>query len=143
MNWTTYIKEYASYLKIERGLSRNTIENYTLDIEKLCSFLEQNTIEVSPVNITEETIQQFIYDISKDINPRSQARIISGLKSFFSYLNFEEYRKDNPLVLIETPKLGRKLPDTLSVEEIDALIDAVDLLSDEGERNVRFQRLFK
>ncbi|HEX8574797.1 MAG TPA: site-specific tyrosine recombinase XerD [Flavobacterium sp.] len=135
MNWTTYIKEYASYLKIERGLSRNTIENYTLDIEKLCSFLEQNTIEVSPVNITEETIQQFIYDISKDVNPRSQARIISGLKSFFSYLNFEEYRKDNPLVLIETPKLGRKLPDTLSVEEIDALIDAIDLSSDEGERN--------
>jgi integrase/recombinase XerD len=135
MNWTTYIKEYASYLKIERGLSRNTIENYTLDIEKLCSFLEQNAIEVSPVNITEETIQQFIYDISKDVNPRSQARIISGLKSFFSYLNFEEYRKDNPLVLIETPKLGRKLPDTLSVEEIDALIDAIDLLTDEGERN--------
>ena len=135
MNWTTYIKEYTSYLKIERGLSRNTIENYILDIEKLCSFLEQNTIEVSPVNITEEIIQQFIYDISKDVNPRSQARIISGLKSFFSYLNFEEYRKDNPLVLIETPKLGRKLPDTLSVEEIDALIDAIDLSSHEGERN--------
>jgi len=84
MNWSTYIKGYASYLKIERGLSCNTIENYILDIEKLCSFLEQNTIEVSPVNITEETIQQFIYDISKDVNPRSQARIISGLKSFFS-----------------------------------------------------------
>lgn len=135
MNWTTYIKEYASYLKIERGLSRNTIENYILDIEKLCSFLEQNTIIVSPVDITEETIQQFIYDISKDVTARSQARIISGLKSFFSYLNFEEYRKDNPLTLIETPKLGRKLPDTLSVEEIDALIDAIDLLTDEGERN--------
>ena len=106
MNWTTYIKEYASYLKIERGLSRNTIENHTLDIEKLCSFLEHNAIEVSPVNITEETIQQFIYDISKEVNPRSQARIISGLKSFFSYLNFEEYRKDNLHASIKTLKTG-------------------------------------
>ena len=135
MDWATYINEYTSYLKIERGLSRNTIESYTLDIEKLCVFLEENKMEISPVNINEETIQQFIYALSKDVNPRSQARIISGLKSFFSYLNFEEYRKDNPLVLIETPKLGRKLPDTLSVEEIDALIDAMNLSSSEGQRN--------
>jgi integrase/recombinase XerD len=85
--------------------------------------------------ITEEIIQQFIYSVSKQVNARSQARIISGLKSFFNYLVFEDYRSDNPLELIETPKTGRKLPDTLSVAEIDSLINAIDLSSNEGERN--------
>ena len=135
MKWNTYIKDYQSYLRIERGLSKNTIENYGFDIERLCLFLETNQIEVSPINITDETVQQFIYAVSKEVNPRSQARIISGLKSFFNYLIFEDYRKDSPLELIESPKTGRKLPDTLSVEEIDALIAAIDLSSNEGERN--------
>lgn len=135
MNWNRYIKDYQSYLRIERGLSKNTIENYGFDIERLCLFLEVNKIEISPVKITDETIQQFIYQVSKELNPRSQARIISGLKSFFSYLVFEDYRNDNPLELIETPKTGRKLPDTLAVQEIDALIAAIDLSSNEGERN--------
>ncbi len=135
MNWKTHIKSYQSYLRIERGLSKNTIENYSFDIERLCLFLDENAITVSPIKITEETIQQFIYSVSKEVNPRSQARIISGLKSFFSYLIFEDYRQDNPLELIETPKTGRKLPDTLSVEEIDALISAIDLATNEGERN--------
>ena len=135
MDWKSYIKSYQSYLKIERGLSKNTIENYSFDIERLCVFLESNAIEISPVKITEETIQQFIYSVSKEVNARSQARIISGLKSFFSYLIFEDYRNDNPLELIETPKTGRKLPDTLSLSEIDALIAAVDLSLPEGERN--------
>ena len=135
MNWNRYIKDYQSYLRIERGLSKNTIENYGFDIERLCLFLETNQIEVSPLKINEETIQQFIYAVAKEVNPRSQARIISGLKSFFNYLVFEDYRNDNPLELIETPKTGRKLPDTLSVQEIDALIAAIDLSSNEGERN--------
>lgn len=135
MNWNSEIKHYRSYLSIERGLSKNTIDNYSFDVERLCLFLEQNVIEVSPIKIGEETIQQFIYSVSKEVNPRSQARIISGLKSFFSYLIFEDYRLDNPMELIETPKTGRKLPDTLSVEEIDALIAAIDLSSNEGERN--------
>lgn len=135
MNWNAQIKNYQSYLRIERGLSKNTIDNYSFDIERLCLFLEANAIEVSPIKINEETIQQFIYSVSKEVNPRSQARIISGLKSFFNYLIFEDYRSDNPMELIETPKTGRKLPDTLSVEEIDALIDAIDLSSNEGERN--------
>ncbi|MHC0442283.1 site-specific tyrosine recombinase XerD [Flavobacterium sp. 3-210] len=135
MNWDRYIKDYQSYLRIERGLSKNTIENYEFDIERLCLFLEQNKIEVSPVKISDETLQQFIYSVAKEVNPRSQARIISGLKSFFNYLIFEDYRNDNPLELIESPKTGRKLPDTLSVEEIDALIAAIDLSSNEGERN--------
>lgn len=135
MNWKTFIKSYQSYLKIERGLSQNTIDNYSFDIERLCAYLEENSITVSPIKINEETIQQFIYSISKEVNARSQARIISGLKSFFSYLIFEDYRTDNPMGLIEAPKLGRKLPDTLSIEDIDKLIAAIDLSKEEGERN--------
>ncbi|UQD56281.1 site-specific tyrosine recombinase/integron integrase [Flavobacterium sp. K5-23] len=135
MNWNSYITNFQSYLRIERGLSKNTIENYSFDIERLCLFLDENEIVVSPLKIGEETLQQFIYSVSKEVNPRSQARIISGLKSFFGYLIFEDYRLDNPLELIESPKTGRKLPDTLSLEEIDALIAAIDLSSNEGERN--------
>lgn len=135
VNWSSYIKNYQSYLKIERGLSTNTIDNYSFDVERLCLFLNQNQMDVSPISISEEVIQQFIYSVSKQVNARSQARIISGLKSFFNYLVFEDYRNNNPLELIETPKTGRKLPDTLSLEEIDALINAVDLSSNEGERN--------
>jgi integrase/recombinase XerD len=135
MNWDSYIKSYQSYLKIERGLSRNTVENYLFDIQRLCAFLTENQIVVSPLNIAEESIQQFIYKLSTQVNARSQARIISGLKSFFGYLIFEDYRTDNPLDLIEPPKTGRKLPDILSVDEIDFLITAIDLTSNEGERN--------
>ncbi len=135
MNWNVYIKSYQSYLKIERGLSKNTIDNYSFDLERLCLFLENNSIDVSPILINEATIQEFIYAVSKEVNARSQARIISGLKSFFSYLLFEDYRNDSPMELIESPRLGRKLPDTLAVEEIDALIAAIDLSKPEGERN--------
>lgn len=135
MNWQSYIKSYQSYLKIERGLSLNSITNYALDIEKLCHYLTANNISVSPIQINEQTLQEFIYDASKSINPRSQARLISGLKSFFNYLIFEDYRPDNPLELIESPRLGRKLPDTLNIDDIDNLISAIDLSSNEGERN--------
>lgn len=135
MKWNDAIKDYQYYLKIERGLSENSIANYTLDIEKLCLFLSSNTIVTTPILIDKETVQQFIYTIAKEVNPRSQARIISGLKSFFNYLVFEDYRNDNPLELIESPKIGRKLPDTLSEDEINSLIDAIDLSKPEGERN--------
>lgn len=135
MNWKTYIKSFQSYLKLERGLSKNTIDNYTFDLERLCSFLLENNLNVAPEKIDEETMQQFIYAVSKELNARSQARIISGLKSFFSYMIFEDYRTDNPMELIEAPKIGRKLPDTLSVEDIDNLIGAIDLSKEGGERN--------
>jgi len=134
-NWQSYIKEYQNYLKLERGLSKNTIENYTFDIEKLVLFLTQKEIKISPIHITEELIQQFIYEMASQVNPRSQSRLISGLKSFFNYLIFEDYRNDTPLELIEVPKTGRKLPDTLSTKEIDSLIQAIDLSTPEGERN--------
>jgi integrase/recombinase XerD len=135
MNWNSYIKSFQSYLKIERGLSKNTVDNYTFDLEKLCSFLGENNISIAPEKIDEEAVQQFLYAVSKEVNARSQARIISGLKSFFSYLIFEDFRTDNPMELIEAPKIGRKLPDTLSVEDIDNLIAAIDLATPEGERN--------
>ena len=135
MKWQNALKDYQLYLKIERGLSKNSIDNYALDIKKLIGFLETNSINNSPINISSEIIQQFIYDIAKTINARSQSRLISGLRSFFNYLVFEDYRKDNPLELIESPKIGRKLPDTLSEEEIDRIIKAIDLSKPEGERN--------
>jgi integrase/recombinase XerD len=134
-NWQSYIKEYQNYLKLERGLSKNTIDNYTFDVEKLVLFLTQKEINISPIQITEEVIQQFIYEMASQVNPRSQSRLISGLKSFFNYLIFEDYRNDTPLELIEVPKTGRKLPDTLSTIEIDSLIQAIDLSTPEGERN--------
>ena len=135
MNWKDALKDFTVYLKLERGLSKNSILSYTRDIEKLMSFLDGHSISTSPLLIDKDTVQQFIYEIAKVVNPRSQARIISGLKSFFNYLIFEDYRKDNPLDLIESPKIGRKLPDTLSENEIDNLIHGIDLSSAEGERN--------
>ena len=135
MQWKQAITDYQNYLKIERGLSENSISNYILDIKKLERWLVKNAMEVSPILISEDTIQQFIYQIAKKVNPRSQSRIISGLRGFFNYLIFEEYRKTNPLELIESPKIGRKLPDTLSIQEIDLLISTVDLSSPQGERN--------
>ena len=134
-NWATYIKNFQSFLKIERGLSQNTIDNYTFDIEKMVFYLSENQINESPVSVSDETIQQFIYEVSKTINPRSQARIISGLRSFFNYMIFEDYRNDNPMELVEIPKIGRKLPDTLSTDEIDKIIGAIELNTDQGERN--------
>lgn len=134
--WRTYINDYKTYLRIERGLAVNSLTNYLFDIKRLVKFLEDNLIEISPVNIQEETLQQFIYHISDELNARSRARIISGLKSFFNYLVFEDYRKDMPMELIEVPKLGRKLPDTLSVGEIDSLIAAIALNKDDTDRNL-------
>ncbi|MDK2770775.1 MAG: site-specific tyrosine recombinase XerD [Flavobacterium sp.] len=135
MSWASYLKQFQNYLRLERGLSENTIANYTFDIEKLIFYLNENNINESPIKITEETIQTFLYKISGEVNARSQSRIISGLKSFFNFLIFEDLRNDTPLELIEVPKTGRKLPDTLSTNEIDNLIGAIDLSTPEGERN--------
>ncbi len=135
MDWKQALQDYEHYLKLERGLASNSIKNYVLDVEKLVSFLAENNLTETPVKINKETVQRFVYEVAKVVNPRSQARIISGLKSFFNYLVFEEYRLDNPLDLIESPKIGRKLPDTLSENEINKLIAAIDLSKPEGERN--------
>jgi len=135
MKWKNALQDYQFYLRIEKGLAKNSIESYSHDVKKLILYLEENEITVSPMVINEETVQQFIYSISKQLNARSQARLISGLRNFFDYLIFEDYRKENPTDLIEAPKIGRKLPDTLSLEEIDLLISAIDLSEPQGERN--------
>jgi len=135
MKWQNAIRDYQLYLKIERGLSQNTIDAYSRDLEKLSLFLEENNINFSPISIDETTIQQFIYQVAKKVTSRSQARIISGLRSFFDYLIFEEYRKTNPTDLIEAPKIGIKLPETLSEDEINELISSIDLSHTQGERN--------
>jgi integrase/recombinase XerD len=135
MKWEDALKDYKYYLNLERGLSKNSVESYSLDIIKLIRFLENNNIKESPISINSKTIKEFIYQVAKVINERSQARLISGLKSFFNYLLFEDYRNDNPLELIESPKTGRKLPNTLSLKDIDKLSSAVDLSKAEGERN--------
>lgn len=135
MNWDQALQDYGHYLRIERGLSDNSIKNYSWDITKLINFLKDNSPNDNPKRIQKETLLQFIYEIAKTMNPRSQARIISGLKSFFNYLVFEDYREDNPMDLIESPKIGRKLPDTLSEDEINKIIEAIDLSKAEGERN--------
>ena len=135
MKWQHAIKDYQLYLKIERGLSKNSIDNYVLDVEKLVAYLNENNINESPTSLAPDIVQQFIYEVAKSVNARSQSRIISGLRSFFNYLIFEDYRTDNPLELIESPKIGRKLPDTLAEEEIDQIINAIDLSKPEGERN--------
>ncbi len=135
MKWQSAITDYKHYLSLERGLSENTIENYLIDINKLVAFLEENKIQASPISLTNEQAQQFVYEIAKQVNARTQARRISGLKSFFDFLVFENYRESNPLDLIEAPKIGRKLPDTLSTDEIDQIIATIDLSKPQGERN--------
>jgi integrase/recombinase XerD len=135
MKWQEAIQDFTYYLKIERGLAENTVQNYKLDILKLANYISEYNSTLTPELVDEEILQGFIYSISKVINERSQARLISGLKSFFDYLIFENYRKTNPLELIESPRLGRKLPDTLSTDEIDQLVEAIDLSHLQGHRN--------
>jgi len=135
LNWKNFIEDYLHFLKLERGLSENSILAYQQDVIKLVQFLDVQEIEISPVEIQKEVIQKFIYEVSKIVEVRTQARIISGLKSFFDFLIFENYRKENPLDLIEAPKIGRKLPDTLTIEEIDELIGLIDFTKAEAQRN--------
>ena len=135
MKWEHAVKDYQLYLKIERGLSENSLDGYTRDLNKLILYLEENTDKSTPININSEKVQGFIYESSRSIQARSQARLISSLRSFFDYLIFENYRTDNPTDLIESPKLGRNLPDTLAIEDIDTLINVIDLSKPQGERN--------
>lgn len=136
MNWEQASKSFEDYLKIERGLSKNAIDSYKLDILKLSRLLETQGSIPSPISVSHERVLAAVYEAAKTINARSQSRFISGLKSFFNYLIFEKYREDNPMDLVETPKIGRSLPPTLSTQEIDALVTAIDRSSLEGQRNV-------
>ena len=135
MKWQEALNDFSLYLKIERGMSKHTVQNYTLDVQKLIAYLESHEMTLGPLQLTSTQIQEFIYEIAKEINPRTQSRLISGLRSFFDYLIFENYLNSNPLERIEAPKIGRKLPDTLSVNEIDLIVSVIDLSESNGERN--------
>ena len=135
MNWKQALADYRMYLKIERGLSENSIQNYTLDVLALQHFLKNEKIEESPENCSLDTVQKFIYETAKILSPHTQARRLSGLRSFFDYLIFESYRTNNPTDLIEAPKLGRKLPDVLSLDEIELMLNQIDLGHPQGYRN--------
>ena len=134
MSWERSIKGFKSYLQIERSLSDNSVQAYIRDVKKFANYAIP--IELSELKATREDISNFIAQINQeDISSRSQARIISGIKAFYKYLIIEDYLKINPTELIESPKIGLKLPDTLSLIEIDQLIAAVNLSNKQGERN--------
>ena len=135
MTWKLLLKDYQTYLQIERGLSNNTIESYQRDVRQLIDYLDINQVNAKPVSIDKQTLLGFVYERAKSCSSKSQSRLISGLRNFFDYLVFEKYRSDNPMELIESPKTGRKLPDTLSLKEIDQLIGSIDLSHPQGERN--------
>lgn len=128
------IKEYTQYLRLEKNLSPNTYDAYLTDLEKLLHYLD--TANIDPLDVTLENLQHFmagLHDIG--IHPRSQARILSGVKSFFKFLVIADYRKDDPAELLEGPKIGFHLPEVLTVEEIDKIIATVDMSKNEGQRN--------
>jgi integrase/recombinase XerD len=123
------------YLKIERGLSESSIESYTLDVLGFEQFLIDENITKNPIDCDLSSVQTFIYQTAKSLSPNTQARRLSGLRSFFDYMIFESYRASNPTDLIEAPKLGRKLPDVLGLNEIDLLLEQIDLGHPQGYRN--------
>ena len=135
MNWKSLTKDFEFYLRIERGLSENTVLNYCNDINALVHFVEKNKIKENPKSCSRDTLQQFIYNQSYLIGANSQARRISAIKSFFNFLIFENYRDNSPADLIESPKLGRKLPETLNPNEIERIIDGISLNQSNGHRN--------
>ena len=136
MTWSEAIENYVNYLRFEKNASENTIEAYVSDLQKLQDFAEQNLMNITPITISYEHLQEFLYQISKiNYSERTQARWISSIKGFFSFLLEDELREDNPSALLETPKLGLYLPDTLSLEEIEKLISATDENTDLAKRN--------
>ena len=136
MTWSEAIENYANYLRFEKNASENTIEAYVSDLQKLQDFAEQNLMNITPITISYEHLQEFLYQVSKiNYSERTQARWISSIKGFFSFLLEDELREDNPSALLETPKLGLYLPDTLSLEEIEKLISATEENTDLAKRN--------
>lgn len=136
MIWQNYIKNFNSYLKLEKSLTNNSIEAYLHDINKLTLFIKNTYPDLSPQNTELIHLQYFIkWTNESGLNARSQSRIISGIKAFFKYLILESIIEENPAELLEAPQIGRKLPDTLNILEINNLIEAIDLSKPEGERN--------
>jgi integrase/recombinase XerD len=136
MKWNESIKDFRIYLQLEKSMSENSIEAYLHDIEKFCQFMEIQGLKITPEQTTLDQIREFIKWINEfGVSARTQSRILSGIRSFFKYLLIEDKIKTDPTELIEFPKIGRKLPDILTVDEIDLLIGAIDLSQPEGQRN--------
>ncbi len=136
MNWEQEISAFKNYLKLERGLSDNSIHAYVTDLYKLVQFLKDQGDELSPDSVTLQHLKDLMGSINnRGISPRTQARIISGIKSFYKFLLIEEKIDRDPTALLEAPKVGRKLPEILSVEEIDTIINSIDIKKPEGQRN--------
>jgi integrase/recombinase XerD len=134
--WTQLIRQFRHYLTLERSLSTNSIEAYTRDVEKLADYVSREFPSQSPLELELEHLRRFVTALAKlEISPYSQARIISGIKAFYRFLMYEDRIKEDPAQLLEAPKLGRKLPDTLSFPEVEALLEAIPLGEPEGHRN--------
>lgn len=136
MNWKSYIIGFKTFLQLERSLSANSIEAYLRDIEKLVTFLELKQYSLSPANVQLQHLQEMLKWFGElGLSATSQARMLSGIKAFYKYLLLENLISDDPTALLEAPRTGRKLPEVLSLEEIDQLTSAIDLSTPEGERN--------
>lgn len=136
MTWDEKIKDFENFLRFERNFSENTLDAYLRDIKKLRDYCELELENTGPLEITYDHIQEYIFQRSKlKFSERSQARWISSIKAFFKYLLDDEVRTDNPATLLEGPKLGLYLPDTLSFEDVNRIIKAIDLSTDLGKRN--------
>jgi integrase/recombinase XerD len=136
MDWKSLVKGYEAYLRLEKSLSKNSIAAYGNDIRKLHAYIAENHGDISPVRIDHEMLAGFVHTSGRmGIEPGTQARLVSGIRSFFKFILIENLRDDNPAELLETPRLLRKLPDTLSYQEVTAILESVDLSRPEGTRN--------
>ncbi|MGB1712884.1 MAG: site-specific tyrosine recombinase XerD [Flavobacteriaceae bacterium] len=135
MNWDTSIENFKNYLKLERGLSMNSIESYEFDLIQFKNFIIENSINESPKKCSSSTVKRYLYKNFSNKKSRSQARSISALKSFFNYLLFEGEIHSSPINDIESPKIENKLPEVLTEDEIKRLISSVNLDSEFGQRN--------
>ncbi len=136
MEWKKTINEFKNFLKLEKSLSANSIAAYEADIRKFVSYVEIKKLTISPTQVKLSDLKNFLEWINEfGLNARSQARIISGLKAFFKYLLMEDLIESDPSGLLESPRLGRKLPEVLSIEEIDRILSEIDLSKPEGQRN--------
>lgn len=136
MNWEDSFKDFQHFLRLEKSLSDNSIEAYSTDLRKLIQYFELSGLNISPEQVTGEHLKGFLRWINElGMSARTQARVISGLKAFFRFLTLEEKIEEDPTGLVEAPKISRKLPEVLSVEEIDRIISKIDLSKPEGHRN--------
>ncbi len=136
MDWQSALRSFKSYLKLERSLSGNTIDAYLHDVEKLYQYFQTKSVQNTPLEVNSEDLKLFLVWVNElGMLPPTQARVLSGLKAFFKFLLLEKLITIDPSALLESPKMSRKLPDTLSIIEINQLIDAIDLSRPEGMRN--------